>query len=631
MACFNKDPQILRIILQSKVDVNSRSDDGDSLLHLAAQQKLHQNAQTLIEFSADIAITDASGKTPLHVAAASGDTKMFSILLKPTFDTMQFFDLICGQRSEIRRDPQVLLEIDAKIERKKAYGYKEEEEEDTSKDKKKEKKKDDKEEDLGSLRTALHIAAMHGHVNFVKSLCAARCNVNVTDKNQRTALHLACLQGKHEAAKGLLDGGADVHAIDKNGMTPVILAAAMGRLECVREIVANRTTPQWWLVANRRDSKGMTALTHAAKQRNHQMVALLLKHKADPNAKDLGHVSPLHMSILTQSPKVAKAILASKQPFKFSDALYWYHVIEPLGARHFVKPSFSEPKMPRQGTTYGNFVRANKLEKGWIQIDNGLWLPTTTNPDAKPDQIPRADPIVAPFMHPPKASTKKQQQQQQQPNGDSKSPKSSIVGEGEGGERGKEANEDANEEANEDANEYDDALFGGTDTPAISETLASFPEISGDASITEKTGILSVELETKDILGRTALHVAAMMGELGIASALIESKANLDPRDKDGLTPLYLAANEGRFPLVQLLLNRKADYRIPRNDGWTPLHVACAFERLDIVKALLKANANPVARDKYGSIPMQVIEGTTDNPTSKAIGLALEREMQRYA
>uniref|UniRef100_A0A7S2XF45 Uncharacterized protein n=1 Tax=Lotharella oceanica TaxID=641309 RepID=A0A7S2XF45_9EUKA len=394
-----------------------------------------------------------------------------------------------------------------------------------------------------------------------------------------------------------------MHAIDKNGMTPVILAAAMGRYDCV-SLIAKHPSPQWWLIMNRRDSKGMTALTHASKRRDAKLVTLLLEAKADPNAKDLGHVSPLQMSIMTQSPKVAKAILTSKQPFKLSDALYWYHVIEPLGARHFVKPSFSAPKMPRQGTSFGKFVRALKVEKGWMQIDNGLWIPLTREPDAKPDQIPRPTPIVAPFMHPP--------------------PKPDTPKEKEGKGRGDQSKEDGEDNSNSD-------LFGGTDTPAISETLASFPEISGDASVTDKSQVLSVQLETQDILGRTALHVAAMMGELFIASALIEAKANLNPRDKDGLTPLYLAANEGKSSLVKLLLNRKADYRIPRNDGWTPLHVACAFERLEIVKALLNANANPIARDKYGSIPMQVIEGTTDNPTSKAIGVSLEREMQKYA
>ena len=53
--------------------------------------------------------------------------------------------------------------------------------------------------------TALHFAAIHGHMSIVKSAIGSNnCDVNIRSKAGNTALMLAALEGQNEVAKYLL-------------------------------------------------------------------------------------------------------------------------------------------------------------------------------------------------------------------------------------------------------------------------------------------------------------------------------------------------------------------------------------------------------------------------------------------
>jgi hypothetical protein len=60
--------------------VTHRSDDGDTLLHLACWQKQAAIAMTLLAHGADVAARGCYGRTPLHYAVHEGDSRSVALV-----------------------------------------------------------------------------------------------------------------------------------------------------------------------------------------------------------------------------------------------------------------------------------------------------------------------------------------------------------------------------------------------------------------------------------------------------------------------------------------------------------------------------------------------------------------------
>lgn len=83
----------------------------------------------------------------------------------------------------------------------------------------------------------------------------------------------------------------------------------------------------------------------------------------------------------------------------------------------------------------------------------------------------------------------------------------------------------------------------------------------------------------------TALHMATRRGNISVAEALLDCKADIEVRDKLGDTPLRRAVNCGKTEMVAFLLSRGADAHAKGSRGLAPWQVA----RGAAMKALLQA------------------------------------------
>lgn len=83
-----------------------------------------------------------------------------------------------------------------------------------------------------------------------------------------------------------------------------------------------------------------------------------------------------------------------------------------------------------------------------------------------------------------------------------------------------------------------------------------------------------ISVDSIDIYGRAALHVAAVFGDAKAALTLIKAGAKLDIADRAGNTPLHLASRSAyNIEVINLLINKSADI-FPRNkEGHTPLFI----------------------------------------------------------
>jgi ankyrin repeat protein len=137
----------------------------------------------------------------------------------------------------------------------------------------------------------LHLAAERGHVKVATVLLDARASpeAKVKDTGQ-SPLHLAAQAGQAEMVDLLLKRGAAVNAVDADRRTPLHLAALAGRTKAAERLLAGGAA------VGARDWSGSTPLHLAVRWEQVPMVKLLLAHKADPAVKDEERVTPLDLA-----------------------------------------------------------------------------------------------------------------------------------------------------------------------------------------------------------------------------------------------------------------------------------------------------------------------------------------------
>jgi uncharacterized protein len=130
--------------------------------------------------------------------------------------------------------------------------------------------------------TALHWAAHHSDVALVEKLLKAGAEVNVSNDYGSSPIMEAAIVGNAAVLKLLLKAGADVESPNPEGQTVLMAVARTGNLEAAKVVLSHRpkidAVEQWG---------GQTALMWAAAQSQPDMIALLVKHGANVNARSI--------------------------------------------------------------------------------------------------------------------------------------------------------------------------------------------------------------------------------------------------------------------------------------------------------------------------------------------------------
>ncbi|KAG4433881.1 hypothetical protein IFR05_010640 [Cadophora sp. M221] len=115
-------------------------------------------------------------------------------------------------------------------------------------------------------------------------------------------------------------------------------------------------------------------------------------------------------------------------------------------------------------------------------------------------------------------------------------------------------------------------------------------------------------LDLRDKLNdRNPLHLAVRHGHLAIVQAMFDSSQRPGPdakgpdinsKDKLGLTPLHIAARDGNNSIVTTLLEHHPEVTAVDKDGDTPLHLAGRNGHSDVVETLLLKDSKSVVNMK---------------------------------
>ncbi len=456
--------------------------------------------------------------------------------------------------------------------------------------------------------TPLHKAAREGQMESVRLLLQNGADANACNRSGATSLH--CAAGLKAApedelfhfmelfvrARGrvppdtyvwprkghagivelLLSAGARPEARTRYGHTPLHVAAAAGNDHIVSLLLASGAE------VDAPDHSGMTALHWAAFRGEKEIARILLDGGADPNRKDGDGWDALHWATLVCADEVAEVLLSSGatlDAFKAAGLGKTAElreilaadgaVLEACDARLGMTPLQwaawgARPKcvefLVSQGArieaqdSYGSKVVHNAAVGGSTQILD-LLLARGIDVDA-PDKYHQSALFYAAWAGQKEAVDYLL----------SKGAKMDPLGAGFGALRL--AAKGGNCAVVEDLLEHGAAAgsvlpYDGT-TPLFS---AEFEGQSGAAEVLLGYGA-DPNAENRD--GDTVLHFAAGQGYDGFVRTLLAHGADPNARNKAGATPLHYAADAGRREAARLLLEAGAQINL-RCEGRTPL------------------------------------------------------------
>ncbi|KAJ4717503.1 Ankyrin repeat family protein, partial [Melia azedarach] len=154
--------------------------------------------------------------------------------------------------------------------------------------------------------TPLHVAAMLGHVDFVKEiLCRKPELADELDSRRSVALHIASQMGYVDIVQALLQANPEMcFARDVDGRNPLHLAAMKGRIDVLGELLNARPC-----AASASTIWGETILHLCVKHNQLEVLKFLLETMDDPeflNAKDDYGMTILHVAVADKRIEVIK-------------------------------------------------------------------------------------------------------------------------------------------------------------------------------------------------------------------------------------------------------------------------------------------------------------------------------------
>jgi ankyrin repeat protein len=152
-------------------------------------------------------------------------------------------------------------------------------------------------------------------------------------------------------------------------------------------------------------------------------------------------------------------------------------------------------------------------------------------------------------------------------------------------------------------------IVAGADVNAknkLGETPLHMAAIRGHHEISSLLISQGANVNAMDKRKLTPLHASAWGGHKETAALLITKGANINAKDEHGVTSLHVSALSGSDETMALLINNDADINARNKDGMTPLHAAALSGQYEAVELLIHKGADVKAKNKEGVTPLQL-------------------------
>lgn len=458
-------------------------------------------------------------------------------------------------------------------------------------------------------RTALHYART---ARIVELLIDARASVNQEDVNGQTPLHRAVEERRLEAVKELLSRNARTTKADNDSKIPIDLAqdcpAAAWMLEhgCREDGLFHMS----WIgdeegvaffisqgsEVNKRDVHEETALTHASRHGDAEVVKLLLEASADKEVKIREeNWSPLLLAVSNNRKDVVEMLVLAGATLHSTDDRNHDALAEAVYKGHWdiarllIKHGARVDTADHRGNTPLH-CSVHRADPDFTQflIDSGAQVNARNTFGGTP--------LLECLSHSPAEAARHAQILL---NSGANPLISNHVGYSPLSEAARLGNEEAVK-----------ILLKVVSHPS----LASNPSLSGASSWTPLAEACfnvhpgcvrllldaGVNAELRNDEWFTSLHQAVRRKESSaeIVRMLVNHGASLKAKDKNDLTPFALAAKYSNGDVLQVLLDAGADIHTssyagkPRENGYSPLLLAVDARNEEAVRVLVTAGAD---------------------------------------
>ena len=274
------DTDIISLIHTHLPNIDSKTDDGDTPLMLAALNgKLHA-VKWFLEKGATVACEDKIGWNTLHCAAQGGDTDILSLIHTrlPDIESRSGVGetpLMVAASSRNLHAVKWFLEKGATVACEEKNGWNTLHHAamggDTDIISLIHTHLPNIESKTGHGHTPLMVAAMNGKLHAVKWFLEKGATVACKDKRGWNTLHHAAVGGDPDTIDLILPHLLDVDSKTADGETPLIIAVYRGKLQCIKCLLERGANPLT------KDNKGQDSLYHAS-SRDSDCFDLLLSH-----------------------------------------------------------------------------------------------------------------------------------------------------------------------------------------------------------------------------------------------------------------------------------------------------------------------------------------------------------------
>ncbi|KAB0802170.1 hypothetical protein PPYR_04356 [Photinus pyralis] len=151
--------------------------------------------------------------------------------------------------------------------------------------------------------TALTIAATNGCHNICTALINRGANISVTNRKEMTPLLLSVKEGHWAIAEKLIQNHASIEQCDSIGRTPLMLAASECHVGLIELLLDKGATLE------KQDKEGLTAIGWSCLRGKLQAVQSLLDRNANLNHCDKTGRTPLDLAAFQGNPSIVQTLL----------------------------------------------------------------------------------------------------------------------------------------------------------------------------------------------------------------------------------------------------------------------------------------------------------------------------------